>query len=34
MSHNLHHYFRLTDGEVSYYRGTEHTAQVTAAFQK
>jgi ketosteroid isomerase-like protein len=27
---DLHHYFRFEDGKVSYYRGTEDTAQVEA----
>lgn len=27
---NLHHYFRFTDDKVSYYRGTEDTAQTVA----
>jgi uncharacterized protein len=26
----LHHYFRFRDGKVSYYRGTEDTAQIEA----
>ena len=28
---NLHHYFRFRDGKVSYYRGSEDTAQTLAA---
>jgi uncharacterized protein len=28
---NLHHYFRFTGDKVSYYRGTEDTAQTIAA---
>ena len=28
---NLHHYFRLRDGKVAYYRGSEDTAQTVAA---
>lgn len=30
---NLHHYFRFRDGLVSYYRGTEDTAQTEAALR-
>ncbi len=30
---NLHHYFRFTGDKVSYYRGTEDTAQTVAALQ-
>lgn len=30
----LHHYFRFRDGKVSYYRGTEDTAQTAATFEK
>ncbi len=28
---NLHHYFKFRDGKISYYRGTEDTAQTWAA---
>jgi ketosteroid isomerase-like protein len=28
---NLHHWFRFTDGKISYYRGTEDTAITAAA---
>ena len=34
VAQQLHHYFRFRDGKVAYYRGTEDTAQVAAAFQK
>ena len=34
VSHTLHHYFRFREGKVSYYRGTEDTAQVAATFEK
>jgi uncharacterized protein len=30
-SMNLHHYFRFDDGKVSYYRGSEDTAQTARA---
>jgi ketosteroid isomerase-like protein len=30
---DLHHYFRFTDGKISYYRGTEDTAQTEAALK-
>lgn len=30
---NLHHYFRFQDGKISYYRGTEDTAQIEAALK-
>lgn len=30
---NLHHYFRFRDGKISYYRGTEDSAQTEAAFR-
>jgi ketosteroid isomerase-like protein len=30
---NLHHFFRFRDGKIAYYRGTEDTAQVEAAFK-
>ena len=30
---NLHHYFRFSGDKVSYYRGTEDTAQTLAALQ-
>jgi len=33
MSMNIHHWWRFTDGKISYYRGTEDT-QVTAAMLK
>jgi ketosteroid isomerase-like protein len=32
MSHHLHHYFRIVDGKIAYYRGSEDTAEVTEAF--
>jgi ketosteroid isomerase-like protein len=32
VSMDLHHYFRFRDGKVSYYRGTEDTAQTERAF--
>ena len=31
MDMNLHHYFRFRDGKISYYRGTEDSAQLAAA---
>ena len=30
---NLHHYFVLDDGRISYYRGSEDTAQTEALFR-
>jgi ketosteroid isomerase-like protein len=30
---NLHHWFQLRDGKISYYRGTEDTAQAEALFR-
>ncbi len=30
---NLHHYFRFRDGRISYYRGTEDTAQSEEALR-
>jgi len=30
---NLHHYFKFRDGKVSYYRGTEDSAQTEAVLQ-
>jgi ketosteroid isomerase-like protein len=30
---NLHHYFRFQGGKIEYYRGSEDTAQVEAAFR-
>jgi ketosteroid isomerase-like protein len=30
---NLHHFFRFQDGKISYYRGTEDTAQTEAALR-
>ncbi|HUO47312.1 MAG TPA: nuclear transport factor 2 family protein [Acidimicrobiales bacterium] len=30
---NLHHWFVFTDGKISYYRGTEDTAQIEAALR-
>lgn len=30
---NLHHYFRFQGGKIAYYRGTEDTAQIEAAFR-
>lgn len=33
IAHHLHHYFRFRDGKVSYYRGSEDTAQTTEAFK-
>jgi ketosteroid isomerase-like protein len=32
LSSNIHHFWRLQDGKVSYYRGSEDSAQVTSAF--
>ena len=31
---NLHHYFRFTDGKVSFYRGTEDSSQTEAALRE
>jgi ketosteroid isomerase-like protein len=31
---DLHHWFRFTNGKISYYRGTEDTATMVAAFAK
>ncbi len=33
IDHNLHHFFRFRDGKISYYRGTEDTAQTEAALR-
>jgi len=33
MAHDLHHFFRMTDGKISYYRGTEDTAQTEAVLR-
>ena len=33
MVENLHHYFQFRDGKVSYYRGSEDTAQTAAALE-
>jgi ketosteroid isomerase-like protein len=30
---NPHHYFRFRDGKISYYRGSEDTAQTVALFR-
>ena len=30
---DLHHYFRFTDGKISYYRGTEDTEQTAAVLR-
>lgn len=30
----IHHWFRFTDGKISYYRGTEDTATTLAAFTR
>jgi ketosteroid isomerase-like protein len=30
---NLHHFFQLRDGKISYYRGTEDTALTEAVFR-
>ena len=30
---DLHHYFRFTEGKISYYRGTEDTEQTAAALR-
>ena len=32
-SMDLHHYFRFRDGKISYYRGTEDTAQTEAVLK-
>jgi ketosteroid isomerase-like protein len=34
MDQDLHHYFRFRDGKIEYYRGSEDTAQTTAALQR
>jgi hypothetical protein len=31
IDHDLHHYFRFSNGKIAYYRGTEDTAQTVAA---
>lgn len=31
IDHDLHHFFRFRDGKISFYRGTEDTAQTEAA---
>jgi ketosteroid isomerase-like protein len=31
INHDLHHYFRLENGKIAFYRGTEDTAQTEAA---
>jgi ketosteroid isomerase-like protein len=33
IDHDLHHYFRFSDGKIVYYRGTEDTAQTIAALE-
>lgn len=33
ISMNLHHFFRLRDGQIAYYRGSEDTAQTVPLFQ-
>ena len=33
MVENLHHYFQFRDGKISYYRGSEDTAQTAAALE-
>jgi ketosteroid isomerase-like protein len=33
LTSNLHHYWRLRDGKVTYYRGSEDSAQVARAFE-
>lgn len=33
IDHNLHHFFRFRDGKISYYRGTEDTAQTEVALR-
>jgi ketosteroid isomerase-like protein len=30
---NLHHYFRLRDGKIAYFRGTEDTGQTEAVLR-
>jgi hypothetical protein len=30
---NLHHWFQFREGKISYYRGTEDTAQAEALFR-
>jgi uncharacterized protein len=32
LASNLHHYWRLSGGKITYYRGSEDSAQVAAAF--
>ena len=32
LASNLHHYWRLREGKVAYYRGSEDSAQVASAF--
>jgi ketosteroid isomerase-like protein len=32
LASNLHHYWRLRDGKVTYYRGSEDSAQIAWAF--
>ena len=33
LDHDLHHFFRLRDGKIAFYRGTEDTAQTEAALR-
>jgi len=33
VAQHLHHYFRFEDGKISYYRGSEDTAQTASALQ-
>jgi ketosteroid isomerase-like protein len=33
MDQNLHHFFRFNGGQITYYRGSEDTAQVEAALR-
>jgi len=33
IDHDLHHFFRFQNGKISYYRGTEDTAQTEAALR-
>jgi uncharacterized protein len=33
IDHNLHHYFRFHEGKISYYRGSEDTAQTETALR-
>ncbi len=33
IDHDVHHFFRFQDGKVSFYRGTEDTAQTEAALE-